>query len=118
MIIDDPKMMVKFEKALRLSNNLYNLDDIASDLRNGRMQGHTIGNSWALTQVHDWPRRRSVNIMYVIGEVPDMLELEAKVEKWAKEVGANLMTATGREGWSVFLHDNWKKVGTLYSKDI
>jgi len=114
----DPKMRAKVKKALACANNTYDFDDIMNCLRQGTMQGHVVGDTWALTQVHDWPQRRSVNIMFVIGDMKDLPELEQKVTQWAKDNGADLITAMGRDGWQSMMHDGWKAVGTLYSKDI
>lgn len=114
----DPKMRTKVEKALKCANNTYDFQDIMNQLRTGQMQGHVVGNTWGITQVHDWPQRRSVNVLFVIGDMKDVAELEAKIVKWARDIGADLLTATGREGWAPFVLDGWKPVGTVYSKDL
>ena len=106
------------ERALAISGDLFNLDDIDECLTNGEMQGHVEGCTWALTQVHDWPRRRVVNILFVAGFVQDIQALEAKIEEWAKSIGADRITAVGRDGWWEYRTPGWEKVGTLYSKGI
>ena len=118
MIITDEAMRKKMDRALALGGNLFTIDDIDEYLIRGKMQGHVEGNTWALTQVHDWPRRRDVNILYVAGFMEDAVALEAKIEKWAKSIGAKAITAVGRDGWWEWRTPGWKKVGTLYSKGI
>jgi hypothetical protein len=118
MVITDPKMARLMDKALQRGNSLFNWADIDENLKSGKMQGHVEGNTWAITQVHEWPRRKSVNILYVVGTMEDVPKLEAKIERWAKEIGADFMTAMGRDGWSKFCPADWRKIGTLYSKDI
>jgi hypothetical protein len=118
MRITDPKMQKKFEKVLGMSNNLFNLEDIREGLQSGNMQSHAEGDTWAITQVHEWPRRKAVNILFVVGSLSNSLKLEQKIEAWAKEIGADLVTAVGRDGWWNKHTPGWKKVGTLYSKDI
>ena len=118
MLITDSFMMRKMARALQQSNNLYNLNDIKKMLSDGSAQGHVVGDTWAVTQVHDWPARRSVNILVVVGNLEDSLKLEEKIENWAKDIGANLITGVGRDGWWNFRTPGWKKTGTLYSKDI
>jgi hypothetical protein len=56
--------------------------------------------------------------MYLVGSLGGALKLEYKVEQWAKSVGADLITAVGRDGWEKHRTLGWKKVGNLYSKDI
>ena len=118
MIITDPKMRDKMEKALKISGNIYTLEDIDRMLKSGEMQGHVHGNTWAITQVHDWPRHRSVNILYVVGDIEDTVVLETEIAEWAKDQGATVLTAIGREGWWERRTPGWGKMGTLYSKDI
>jgi len=117
MIIAD-HMVVKVARALRQANNLYNLEDIEHALNTGDMQSHAYKDTMAITQIHQFPRRKTVNILFVIGNLEDSLVLEGKVEKWAKSIGADLITAIGREGWWDHRLPGWKKQGAVYSKDI
>jgi hypothetical protein len=118
MIINDTAMLKKMNRALAINGNLYALEDIERELETGHLQGHVEGDTWAITQVHNWPRRKAVNIMYLVGSLGGALKLEYKVEQWAKSVGADLITAVGRDGWEKHRTLGWKKVGNLYSKDI
>jgi len=118
MIITDEKMKDKMARALAIGGDLYSLDDIENHLIAGKLQGHVEGDTWAITQVHDWPQRRAVNILYVIGSMGDAIALEAKIEEWAENIGASLITAVGRDGWWDCRTPGWEKVGTLYSKEI
>jgi hypothetical protein len=118
MIITDKFMLKKMARALKAANDVFNLDDIGEGLRNGHMQGHVEGDTWAITQVHQWPRRKSVNILVVVGNMEDSLILEGKITKWAKELGADHITALGRDGWWRRKLPGWKKMGVVYTKDI
>jgi hypothetical protein len=118
VIITDGKMLAAMNKALKIGNDIFDLSDIQAQLKDGKMQGHVEGDTWAITQVHEWPRKKSVNILYVIGSLENSIELEAKITKWAKEIGADFITAVGREGWWERRTPGWKKVGILYSKDL
>jgi hypothetical protein len=118
MRITDPVMAAKMEKALRLGGNVYTLDDIENALASGEMQGHTGGNSWVITRVHSWPRRKSVDIVFAVGNIEDLPVLLKKVELWAKDQGADLITGTGRDGWFGHIAPSWKKIGVAYSKDL
>lgn len=118
MIIIQEKMVLKVARALNQANNIYSLEDIDNALRNGDMQSHAFGDTWGVTQVHQWPQRKAVNILFVVGNLSGSLMLEGKIERWAKSIGADLMTAVGREGWWEHRTSGWKKTGVLYSKDI
>lgn len=118
MNITDTKMMAKMNKALSFGGDLFSLDDIKEYLKDGRMQGHVENDTWAITQVHEWPRKRSVNILYVIGNIEDSVKLEEKIVEWAKSIEADTLTAVGRDGWWEHILPGWKKIGTLYSKEL
>ena len=117
MIISD-RMLVKVARALTLGNNVYDLLDIERALQSGDMQSHVYKDTMAITQIYLWPRRKAVNILFVIGNLEDSLVLEDRITKWAKSIDADLITAIGREGWWDHRLPGWKKQGALYSKDI
>jgi hypothetical protein len=114
----DKFMMKKLERALAQCGGIFTLEDIRDNLKSGRMQGHVVGDTWAITQVLEWPRSKSVNVVFVVGDMKDALELETVIEKWAKDLGASFITGTGRDGWWDYKTPGWKKMGVLYSKDI
>lgn len=118
MRITDPNMARKMDRALASGGNLFNLDDIEECLEDGRMQSHVEDDTWAITEVCQWPRKKSVNILYVVGSIEGSLKLEEKITAWAKEIGADFVTAVGREGWWEHRLPGWKKFGTLYSKEM
>lgn len=111
-------MRKKMERALKHANDCYDLDDIENALMQGKMQGHVIGNTWALTQVHDFPQKRSIEITFVVGDLLESIEMEKYLTDWARAMGANMITAVGRDGWWERRTEGWRKVGTLYAKDI
>ena len=112
------EMVGRVNRALAEGGNLFTVDDIDAQIASGNMQGHVEGNTWAVTQVHDWPNARTVNILFVIGSVHEGMILEDKIVEWARGLGATKLTGIGRDGWWGHRSANWQKVGTLYSKDI
>ena len=114
----DESMRPKMERALRQGNNCYDLDDIENALHLGKMQGHVVGNTWAITQVHDFPQRRSVEILFVVGDLVEAIQMDKYIEDWSRSIGANLVTAVGRDGWWEHRTQGWRRVGSLYAKDI
>lgn len=111
-------MIERLHRALKLGGDCYSLEDVLTALHTGQMQGHVIGDTWAITKVYDWPQKRSVEITFVVGEMHDAIQMEHEIEKFARSVGASAITAIGREGWWKIRTDGWKKMGTLYAKDI
>lgn len=89
----------KLARVLDAMGGLYLLDDILTAIGKGDMQSHVVNNSWAVTQVQDYPRARKLNILAVVGDLPDIEALEGKVLDYADEVNAGLISAYGRRGW-------------------
>jgi hypothetical protein len=118
MIITDAAMMRKMQRALKETGDLFTLQDISAMLKKGTAQGHVVGDTWAITQVHEFPLKKSVNILVVVGNMEDSLAMEAKIDTWAKGIGADVITAIGRDGWWDFRTPGWKKAGTMYAKEL
>ena len=89
----------KLKRVLDGMGGLYLLDDILTAIGEGRMQSHVVNNSWAVTQIQDFPRARVLNLFAVVGDQPDIPALQEKVLDYADDVNAALVSAHGRRGW-------------------
>ena len=117
--IKDPVMLKKMERALKQGGNLYTLDDIGIALHNGDMQSHTADGTWVITTVSKYPRCKSVDVLFVVGDLEGAFVVDKQLEEWARNVvGANFMSAAGRDGWERRLGRGWKKTATIFNKDI
>lgn len=114
----DPRMRRKVDRLMRDGNNCYTLDDIMKEIDQGTMQSHVFGDTWVITQVHDFPQRRSVDLTFVVGEADEFLAGLPKLYDWSREIGANLITGSGRDGWWSKRLPGWRRMGSLYSKDL
>lgn len=111
----------KLERVLDAMGGLYLLDDILTRIGDGRMQSHVVNNSWAVTEIGDFPRARKLNILAMVGDLEDVDELERKVLRYADDVNAGLISAYGRRGWLPIARDlGWrlKTKSYLYHKDL
>jgi hypothetical protein len=110
----------KMQRWLRDMNHLYTPDDIMEEIEKGTLQSHTFGNTWVITAVHEWPRRKSVHIDLVVGTLEDAIAAEPQVCAWARSIGADLITGSGRPGWNFYRDyvDGWRMNGYQYSKDL
>jgi hypothetical protein len=119
MNITDPEMKKKMERALSVGGDLYTLDDIEEGLNRGELQGHTEGDTWAITQVQNFPQKVAVHILFVVGSLDNSLKLEAKIAEWARTtIQADLLTGTGRNGWWAYKIPGWRTVSTNFAKDL
>ena len=111
----------KLQKALDRQGGLYTLTDILERCADGRMQSWVHNNSWAVTQISVYPRRRLLDIVAVVGDLGDCRILNAKLVKFANEMNVDLIASYGRRGW-VRLGQSlgWKikSESYLYHKDL
>ena len=99
-------------------DDIYTLDDIVKAIHQGTMQSFVKGDTWAITQIIEFPQKKVLEIAFVIGKIEDAIELLPEIYEHAKSVGATRVTGFGREGWGEFLAPGWRKVGTMYAKDL
>ncbi|HWY25847.1 MAG TPA: hypothetical protein VNX47_13065 [Nevskia sp.] len=111
----------KMARALDRMGGLYTLQDLLVAIAENRMQGFAVNNSWAITQVQDFPRARKLQIVAMVGDLADVDELQAKVLTYARDVNAGLVSAYGRLGWIPHARElGWrlKAKNYLYHKDM
>jgi len=89
----------KMARALERMGGLYTLNDILTAIAEGRMQSFAVNNTWAITQVVQFPRARQLQIVALVGDLADIDELQAKIFAYANDVNASLVSAYGRRGW-------------------
>lgn len=89
----------KLDRALAISGNAYTFEDILHEIHEGRMQSFAEGESWAVTQIVDFPRKRYVEIVFAIGNLDELKTIYPRIEDFAKAHMADGLRAFGRPGW-------------------
>lgn len=95
-----PKRLHQLKRALREAGDTHDLTDILADIACGQMQSFVWHESWAITRIIIFPRKKVVEVFLVMGDDADMPELEAQVKRFARLEGATMIRAMGREGWA------------------
>src|SRR4029077_11551047 len=111
----------KLERALDYQGGLYALSDILERIADGTMQSWVEGNSWAVTQISVYPRRRLLEIVAAVGDLPDCRILHDRILKFANDMDVDLVAAYGRRGWARDAERNGWKIKTesyLYHKEM
>jgi hypothetical protein len=111
-------MKIKVDRALHDFGDLYTFDDILELIDKGKMQSFTAGDTWVVTQVNEFPRRKVVDICLVVGFLEDAVRALPDVYKFARDIGATRVTAVGRDGWWKFAEPGWYRVGGYFAKDL
>lgn len=111
----------KLRKALAIAGNTYTLDDILHEISEGRMQSFAEGESWAVTQIVDFPRKRYVEIVFAVGHLDELKTIYPRIEQFAREIQADGLRAFGRPGWmKQFQIDKhgWSETTRVYVREF
>lgn len=113
------RMINMVMKALEDMGGLYDLQDIFDRIADGRFQSFFVGDSWAITQVIDFPKKRVLHLFLLVGDNKDFQALEHKLEDFAVEQKVHFMRADGRLGWRRKMNDyGWKEVRSVFIKEM
>lgn len=86
-------------RALDRWGGVYTVSDILAAISEGKMQSFTEGDSWAITQVVQFPRARMLEILLVLGDLEACRKLHDRVLQYARDNDISLIQAYGRRGW-------------------
>jgi hypothetical protein len=94
----------------------YLVSDILTAIAEGRMQSFIEGDSWAVTQIVDYPRTRMLDILVALGDYDECWKLHDRILDYARDHDIGLVQAYGRKGWmpEAATRGGWKVKTTSY----
>ena len=111
----------KLAKVLDRMGGLWLLDDLLTEIREGRMQSFARNNSWAIAQVNQFPRQRVLDIISIVGDLEDYDQLMADLCVYANIENCGVIRGYGRTGWKPFVErDGFKRkaINVVWQKDM
>lgn len=88
-------------------------------VRAGDAQMWFRGDSAVVTVVRALPNRRECHLWLAAGAMDDLIALTYIIEEWARSVGCDRLTLSGRRGWErVGQAHGWDYHLTLLCKDL
>jgi hypothetical protein len=111
----------KLARTLDRMGGVYNVSDVLKAISENRMQGFADGDSWAITQVVDYPRARVLDIVAAVGDLEACRRLHDRILEYAARNDITFVQAYGRRGWLGDAKRNGWKVRTtsyLYQRDM
>ena len=70
-----------------------------------------------VTEFVNSPRHKTLHYWLVGGEMDAVLSLEPRIEKFARQNGCDMTSASGRKGWTRVLK-HWKEASTLMYREL
>jgi hypothetical protein len=108
----------KLQRCLHDNDDCYDFQDIMEGIKDGSLQSFAVGDTWIVTQIGDYPRRKVLHVLMVVGNWDEFADATPVLRDFAKEIGATLITGSGRDGWRRRLPPGWKIGGSIYSMEI
>jgi hypothetical protein len=111
----------KLARLLERMGGLYAVTDILAAIAEGRMQGFVEGDSWAITQIVQFPRARLLEILIALGDIDECRILHDRILQYARDHDVGLVQAYGRRGWLDHpLTSGWKirTKSFLYQREL
>lgn len=111
----------KLARTLERMGGVYTVSDILAAIAAGRMQSFAEGDSWAITQVIQFPRARMLEILIALGDIEECRILHDRILQYARDNDISLIQAYGRRGWLADAESHGWKVRTtsyLYQREL
>jgi hypothetical protein len=105
--------------ALEYARGSHTFDDVAMRVLSGQSTLWVEGSSFAITELIDSPKKRSLHLFLAGGNREDMYALHLRMIKWARQNGVVEATLSGRVGWLRILeHMGWEEKHRTLSLDL
>ena len=88
------------EDALVYSHGTFTIESIFEDLMNGHLMLWPGENSAVVTQIVDYPGKKVLHIFLAGGNLEELQPMYEQIEEYAKSIGCEAVTLTGRPGWA------------------
>jgi hypothetical protein len=111
----------KLARVLDAMGGIYHVDDLLTAIGENRMQSFAVNNTWAITQVNDFPRAKQLQVVAMVGDRDDFEPMHAAIVDYADRNNVGLISAYGRRGWMPWaLSHGWKirAKNLLYHKEL
>lgn len=93
----------KLARGLKECGHTHTADDIRDAVAEGRMQSWVNNDSLVITEVLGYPQGKMLNVVLVVGDFNDIMDMQDKIDAFAREQGCKRMFTTGRFGLTKLL---------------
>ena len=104
------------EDALVHAHGSHTLGDVWAAVERGDAQFWPAADAGLVTEIIDYPQRRTLRFWLAGGSLETLRELEAHVIEWSKQWGCTACEIIGRRGWVRAL-EGFEEAGTVGVKE-
>jgi hypothetical protein len=91
--------------ALRYAHNSHTYEQVIEIVKRGDAQLWALRDSAIVTEIIDYPQRRTLRFWLAGGNMKTLLEVEPKIRKWSILYRCRAVEIIGRKGWEKVLKD-------------
>lgn len=95
----------------------YTMADVEAEILAGRAQLWVLGSSAVVTQVSEFPRRRTLRIWLAGGDLGEIAQSTGYLEEVAESMGCDRIEVDGRKGWGSIL-TGFKETRRTFIKEL
>jgi hypothetical protein len=91
--------------ALRYAHNSHTYEQVIDIVKRGDAQLWALKDSAIVTEIIDYPQRRTLRFWLAGGNLKTLLEVEPKIRKWSILYRCEAVEIIGRKGWEKVMKD-------------
>ena len=102
--------------ALKYAHNSHTFEQVIEIVKRGDAQLWAFEDSAIVTEIINYPQRRTLRFWLAGGNLETLLEVEPKIRKWSILYNCKAVEIIGRKGWGKVLK-NYKPTATVFIKE-
>lgn len=109
------------EAALHYSGGTHTFEDVAAQVSEGRLQFWPGVTSAIVTEIIEYPRKRTLHFFLAGGNMPELRAMYPHVLEWGRQQGCSSTSLAGRKGWvRSFLEreEGWQEQLVVMTKEL
>lgn len=111
-------MRSQVDRVLERLGGFYVLEDIIEGIGKGDFQSFAHRDSWAVTRIAEFPRRTAIEVLFMVGTLPDLRVVEKDIIEFARKHDITIGLANGRLGFLNKAFPGWKASTATFIKDF
>jgi len=102
--------------ALKYAHNSHTFEQVIEIVKRGDAQLWAFKDSAIVTEIINYPQRRTLRFWLAGGNLETLLEVEPKIRKWSILYNCKAVEIIGRKGWGKVLKD-YEPTATVFIKE-
>ena len=102
--------------ALKYAHNSHTFEQVIEIVKRGDAQLWAFKDSAIVTEIINYPQRRTLRFWLAGGDLETLLEVEPKIRKWSILYNCKAVEIIGRKGWGKVLKD-YEPTATVFIKE-